>query len=193
MAKDFMALMTPSNQTVPIVRQGTLVYLTPTVIPYSAYSGPRTELEISSLMDDLDLETIDLELRGITDSTHCEYDHLSKISSLVAMAQARARSKPAFARTVAAKRKATKNMDYWEIDDPNCLLIRHNVKTRRAMFGLTRLRSSLPVAEARYRAGLSRCRLEHSQWGGSGGAKKAMHLADACVRVCVSRRFLAVR
>ena len=56
-------------------------------------------------MDDLDLETIDLELRGITDSTHCEYDHLSKISSLVAMAQARARSKPAFARTVAAKRK----------------------------------------------------------------------------------------
>ena len=149
MAKDFMALMTPSNQTVPIVRQGTLVYLTPTVIPYSAYSGPRTESEISSLMDDLDLETIDLELRGITDSTHCEYDHLSKISSLVAMAQARARSKPAFARTVAAKRKATKNMDYWEIDDPNCLLIRHHVKTRRAMFGLTRLRSSLPVAEDR--------------------------------------------
>ena len=74
MAKDFMA---PLNQTVPIVRQGTLVYLTPTVISYLAYSGLQTKLEISSLMHNLNLKTIDLKLRGITDSTYCEYDHLS--------------------------------------------------------------------------------------------------------------------
>ena len=34
MAKDYMALIDPTGNPVPIVRQGTLVYLTPTVIPY---------------------------------------------------------------------------------------------------------------------------------------------------------------
>ena len=35
MAKDYLALIDPMGNPVPIVRQGTLVYLTPTVIPYA--------------------------------------------------------------------------------------------------------------------------------------------------------------
>ena len=32
MAKDYLALIDPTDNPVPIVRQGTLVYLTPTVM-----------------------------------------------------------------------------------------------------------------------------------------------------------------
>ena len=51
----FMALMTSHSQTVPIVRHGAVEYLTPTVIPYDRYSGSRTELEICSLTQEIDL------------------------------------------------------------------------------------------------------------------------------------------
>ena len=54
-SKEFMALMTPNHQSGPIVRQGKLVYLTPTVIPYDRYSGTRTELETCSLKQVSDL------------------------------------------------------------------------------------------------------------------------------------------
>ena len=84
MSKDFMALMTPDHQTVPIVRQGALEYLTPAVIPYDRYSGRRTELEICSAMQEIDLTSIQSELRGISDVQECQYDHLAKIADLIA-------------------------------------------------------------------------------------------------------------
>ena len=67
-----MALMTPNHQTVPVVRHGTLVYLTPTVIPYNRYTGPRTELENCSLMHEFDLTPLDSELRGVSDAQDCQ-------------------------------------------------------------------------------------------------------------------------
>ena len=76
MSKDFMALMTPNHQTVPIVRQGTLVYLTPTVIPYDRYAGPKSELEICSLMQEIDLTSFNSELRGISVLQDCQYDRI---------------------------------------------------------------------------------------------------------------------
>ena len=48
-----MALMTPYNRTVPIVRQETLVYLIPKVIPYDSYSDSCCEIEINALMQDV--------------------------------------------------------------------------------------------------------------------------------------------
>ena len=62
MAKDLMTLMTPTTRMVPIVQQGTLVCLTPTVVPYVLSSGPKTESEIDKLPDDLDVQTLDVEL-----------------------------------------------------------------------------------------------------------------------------------
>ena len=139
MSKNFMALMTPTNRTVPIVRQGTLVYLTPTVIPYSSYSGPKSDVEICALMEDIDIATLQSELRGITDCVEdSQYDHLSKISSLIAAAQ---RSK--------RPDQQQKNMDYWEVIESSKLLVRHHVKLRHSMFALNRVHSTLPVDRSR--------------------------------------------
>ena len=88
-SKDFMGLMTPNHQIVSTVRQGALVYLTPTAIPYDRYSGPRTELEICSLTQDIDLTSMDSELRGVSDAQDCQYDHLSKIADLIAASSGR--------------------------------------------------------------------------------------------------------
>ena len=55
MSKNFIALMTPIRRTVLIVRQGISVYLISIVIPYSSYSGARSQLEIGASMDDIDL------------------------------------------------------------------------------------------------------------------------------------------
>ena len=126
MSRNFMALMTPTHRTVPIVRQGTLVYLTPTVIPY--HSGNHSELEINCLMDELDLSSLDYELRGAQDSEDCQYDHLSKIFSLIA----------------AAKDKK-KNQDYWELSESLGTLTRHHVKKRNSLFDFNVIRSDPPI------------------------------------------------
>ena len=136
MSKNFMALMTPTNRTVPIVvRQGALVYLTPAVITYSSYSGPRNELEIA-LMDDIDLSSLQSELRGITDCVEdSQYDHLSTISALIAAAQ----------QTIKPDQQK-KRMDYWGVIESSHRLIRHHVKVRQTMFGnFNLLRGELPV------------------------------------------------
>ena len=41
MAKDYLALNDPTGNPVPIVQQGTLVYLTPTLIPYALANAAR--------------------------------------------------------------------------------------------------------------------------------------------------------
>ena len=59
MIRNFMALMTPTCKAVPIVRQGTLVYLlTPTVVPYKDSDCRHTEAHISAIISDLDLKTV---------------------------------------------------------------------------------------------------------------------------------------
>ena len=82
-----MALMTPTCKAVPIVRQGTLVYLTPTIVPYKDSDVRYTEAHISAIMSELDLEDCDVELRGITDVTDNDYDHIAQIHSLIAAAK----------------------------------------------------------------------------------------------------------
>ena len=66
-SRDFMALMTPQGKTVPVVRQGTLAYLTPTIIPFAQATVPTSEIEICSLLDDIDLSGLASNLRGISD------------------------------------------------------------------------------------------------------------------------------
>ena len=86
-SRDFMALMTPQGKTVPILRQGTLVYLTPTINPFSQATVPSTECEISSLLDEIDLSGLTSNLRGVTDIVDCSYDHMSQIVELIAAAK----------------------------------------------------------------------------------------------------------
>ena len=44
-------------------------------------------MEISALMEGIGLESLDVELRGVTDIADMAHDHVSKISSLIAAAQ----------------------------------------------------------------------------------------------------------
>ena len=62
-----MTLLTPDCRPVPIVRRGTLVYLTPSIVPFQDSDCRYTEAHISAIMGELDLQDCDVELRGITD------------------------------------------------------------------------------------------------------------------------------
>ena len=88
MSRDYMALLTPHGKTVPILRQGTLlVYLTPTIIPFAQAIVPTTEIEICSLLDDLDLSGLTGNLRGVSDVIDGSYDHMSRIVELIAASE----------------------------------------------------------------------------------------------------------
>ena len=125
MSKDFMALMTPNHQALPIVRQGALAYLTPTVIPYDRYSGPKTELEICSLRQEIDLTSLDSELRGISDVQNCQYDHLSKIADLIAASSG--------------------HPDFWKVHEIAGRLVRHHIRKRTVFFDFSNVRGKAPV------------------------------------------------
>ena len=118
------------------------MYLTPTVIPYNSYSGPRNEIEINALTQDVDLSSLHSELRGITDAVEdLQYDHLSKISSLISAAQGIVKkSRPD---------QTHKHMDYWEVIEGSHELVRHHVKVRNTMFALSCVRSTLPIDQSR--------------------------------------------
>ena len=144
MSRSFMALMTPTCKAVPIVRQGTLVYLTPTIVPYKDSDVRYTEAHISSIVSDLDLEDCDVELRGITDVTDNDYDHIAQIHSLIAAAKDKSKSTPK-ALDKTRKRSDYKNCDYWVVNEDKCVLVRHHVKQRQNLMGFRYLRGELPV------------------------------------------------
>eukprot|EP00439_Symbiodinium_sp_Y106_P036064 s6407_g4.t1 len=63
--KDYLALIDPMGNPVPIVRQGTLVYLCPTVIPYAVADAARMAAScLPEVMDGVENELGSLELRG---------------------------------------------------------------------------------------------------------------------------------
>eukprot|EP00439_Symbiodinium_sp_Y106_P065462 s5317_g10.t1 len=85
MAKDYMALIDPTGNPVPIVRQGTLVYLTPTVIPYGVANAARlAAMCLPDVMSGIEEELGALELRGVSDVHDCSIDHLCQIGALIA-------------------------------------------------------------------------------------------------------------
>ena len=85
MAKDYMALIDPTGNPVPIVRpvrQGTLVYLTPTVIPYVVANAARlAAMCLPDVMSGIEEELGALELRGVSDVHDCSIDHLCQIGA----------------------------------------------------------------------------------------------------------------
>ena len=142
MSRNFMALMTPTCKAVPIVRQGTLVYLTPTIVPYKDSDVRYTEAHISAIMSELDLEDCDVELRGITDVTDNDYDHIAQIHALIAAAKDKSKST---SKALTKKRSDYKNSDYWIVNEDKCLLVRHHVKQCQNLMGFRYLRGELPV------------------------------------------------
>ena len=73
---------------VPIVRQGTLVYLTPTVIPYAVADAARMAAScLPESMTQIENRLGSLELRGVSDMHDGSIDHLFQIGALIAAAQ----------------------------------------------------------------------------------------------------------
>ena len=88
MAKDYLALIDPVGNPVPIVRQGTLIYLCPTVIPYAVADAARMAAScLPEVMDGIENELGSVELRGVTDMNDGSIDHLFQIGALIAAAQ----------------------------------------------------------------------------------------------------------
>ena len=88
MAKDYMALMDPTGNPVPIVRQGTLVYLTPTVIPYAVADAAKMAAScLPGVMTGIELELGAVELRGVSDLHDSSIDHVFQIGALIVAAQ----------------------------------------------------------------------------------------------------------
>ena len=113
MAKDYMALIDPTGNPVPIVRQGTLVYLTPTVIPYSVANAARLAATcLPEVMSGIEEELGALELRGVSDVHDCSIDHLCQIGALIASAQGMRSSEGG-------------RQDTWEVNETELKLIRH--------------------------------------------------------------------
>ena len=87
-AKDYLALIDPTGNPVPIVRQGTLVYLTPTVIPYAVADAARMAAScLPEVMTGIETELGSVELRGVSDMHDGSIDHLFQIGALIAAAQ----------------------------------------------------------------------------------------------------------
>ncbi|CAE7295848.1 unnamed protein product [Symbiodinium sp. CCMP2456] len=143
MSRNFMALLTRDRKTVPIIRPGTLVFMTPKVAPYQESDCPYTDLQVSAIVSELDLDDCDIELRSVTDTTDIAYDHIPQIHSLIAAAKkgkVRVESKP---------KRADLNIDYWVVDEDSSILIRHHVQKRKQLMGFRNLRGELPIDESR--------------------------------------------
>ena len=113
MAKDYLALIDPMGNPVPIVRQGALVYLCPTVIPYAVADAARMAAScLPEVMDGIENELGSLKLRGVTDMEDGSIDHLFQLGALVAAAQE-------------MKAKEGYRWVMWEVNESALKLIRH--------------------------------------------------------------------
>eukprot|EP00439_Symbiodinium_sp_Y106_P064462 s3510_g10.t1 len=113
MAKDYLALIDPAGNPVPIVRKGTLIYLCPTVIPYAVADAARMAAScLPEVMDGIENELGSVELRGVTDMNDGSIDPLFQIGALIAAAQE-------------VKAKEGYRWDMWEVNESNLKLIRH--------------------------------------------------------------------
>ena len=139
MSRDYMALLTPHGNFVPILRQGILVYLTPSIIPFAQAIIPTTEIEICSLLDDIDLLGLTGNLRGVSDIIDGSYDHMSRIIELIAATK----DKDKFHRSRPDQKYH--NMDWWSLDEIALTLTRHHIKPRNALHILNRTWTALPL------------------------------------------------
>ena len=113
MAKDYLALIDSVGNPVPIVRQGALIYLCPTVILYAVADAAGMAAScLPEVMDGIENELGSVELRGVTDMNDGSIDHLFQIGALIAAAEE-------------VKAKEGYRWDMWEVNESNLKLIRH--------------------------------------------------------------------
>ena len=119
------------------------MYLTPSIIPFAQAIIPTTEIEICSLLDDIDLLGLTGNLRGVSDIIDGSYDHMSRIIELIAATK----DKDKFHRSRPDQKYH--KMDWWSLDEIVLTLTRHHIKPRNALHILNRTWTALPCDEAR--------------------------------------------
>ncbi|CAE7876163.1 unnamed protein product, partial [Symbiodinium sp. KB8] len=131
---DYMALIDPTGNPVPIVRQGTIVYLTPNVIPYAVADAAKMAAScLPEVMNGIELELGAVELRGVSDMRDSSIDRVFQIGALIAAAQG-------------MKAKKGYKWDMWESNEPELKLIRHVRMWRHEMLDpRIRLANKSPV------------------------------------------------
>ena len=108
MTKDYLALIDPTGNPVPIVRQGTLVCLTPTVIPYAVADAAKMAAScLPEVMTGIELELGAVELHGVSDMRDSSIDHVFQFQIGVPIAAAQG-----------MKAKEGYKWDMWEIYEP---------------------------------------------------------------------------
>ena len=129
-----MALIDPTGNPVPIVRQGTIVYLTPNVIPYAVADAAKMAAScLPEVMNGIELELGAVELRGVSDMRDSSIDRVFQIGALIAAAQG-------------MKAKKGYKWDMWESNEPELKLIRHVRMWRHEMLDpRIRLANKSPV------------------------------------------------
>ena len=111
--QDNLALIDPTGNPVPIVRQGTLVYLTPTVLLFAVADAARKAAScLPEVMSGIEHELGSVELHGVSDMNDGSIDHLFQIGALIAAAQG-------------VKAKEGYRWDMWEVNESDLKLIRH--------------------------------------------------------------------
>ena len=112
MAKDYLALIDPFGNPFPIMHQGILIYLCPTVIPYAVADAARMAAShLPEVMDGIENELGSVELRGVTDMNDGSTHRIFQIGALIAAAQE-------------VKAKEGYRWDMWEVNESNLKLIR---------------------------------------------------------------------
>ena len=119
LSKDSMKLLTPQRASVDITRHGTLLYLTPEIVPYHT-DMKEVEQELDQYMNTLDID-------------------MSKVPELPTGVDAVEQLKA----LINALKPTYYHTDVWQLDEANCTLTRVHKRARRALF--TPERSDCPV------------------------------------------------
>ena len=112
LGKDCLLLLTPDHETVPVLRYGTLLYLSPRLVP----DCQEWKDTVYHEFDDY-LNNMFVDLNNVHVSADEETDPLKKLETLVSTL------KPHYYHT-----------DQWTLDEANLTLTRAHQRTRRSLF-----------------------------------------------------------
>ena len=112
LGKDCLLLLTPDHETVPVLRYGTLLYLSPRLVPYCQEWKDTVYHEFDDYMN-----SMSVDLSNVHVTANEETDPLKKLETLVSTL------KPHYYHT-----------DQWTLDEANLTLTRTHKRTRRSLF-----------------------------------------------------------
>ena len=109
LGKDYMKLVTPQEETIPVTRHGTLLYLTPSMVPYDTEQLTHCEQALEEYVNTLDVDLNAVDIPAMDPET----DAVEQLKTLINVVQ------PRYFHT-----------DAWQLDEANCTLTRIHKKNQ---------------------------------------------------------------